>query len=199
MPPAEVAPAEVVSSDSETGDMQRVLAALTEIARNEQQASTSDTVTFSKSVLYAQILALMEEARDDGRDNGLLEAELGASLDAAEQGPGYTSLGAPSDDAQEGPAFRSLSAEGDESGGARRAAASRVLPWRPTNRHRSCAGAEVEVPSGKKQKRSEASEAPRDVAARLLQDLEKVACPLPETAELHDECVRICMLMMRSR
>ena len=55
------------------------------------------------------------------------------------------------------------------------------------------------MPPGKKQKRSEASEAPRDVAARLLQDLEKVACPLPETAELHDECVRVCMLMMRSR
>lgn len=198
MPPAEVAPAEVVSSDSETGDMQRLQAALAEIARNEQQASTSDTVTFSKSVLYAQILALMEEARDDGRDNGLLEAELGASLDAAEQGPGYTSLGAPSDDAQ-GPAFRSLSADGDESGGARRATASRVLPWCCTNRHRSCAGVEVEVPPGKKQKRGGASEAPRDVAARLLQDLEGVACPLPETAELHDECVRICMLMMRSR
>ena len=41
--------------------------------------------------------------------------------------------------------------------------------------------------------------APVLVAARLLRDLEKVACPLPETAELHDECVRICVLMMRSR
>ena len=51
----------------------------------------------------------------------------------------------------------------------------------------------------KQQGRGGASEAPRDVAARLLQDLEGVACPLPETAELHDECVRICMLMMRSR
>ena len=55
------------------------------------------------------------------------------------------------------------------------------------------------MPPGKKQKRGGASEAPRDVAARLLQDLEGVACPQPETAELHDECVRICMLMMRSR
>ena len=154
------------------------------------------------SAHMARLRALVTGAHDAGYFAGLLEAEVegseGSQL-AAEQGSGYRSLSAPSDDAQERPAFRSLSAEGDESGGARRATASRVLPWRCINRHRSCAGAEVEVPPGKKQKRSEASEAPRDVAARLLQDLEKVACPLPETAELHDECVRICMLMMRSR
>ena len=193
MPPAEVAPGEVASSDNETGDLQRLQAEFEDLARKLQQASPSDM-----SAPLARLRALVTGAHDAGYFAGLLEAEVegseGSQL-AAEQG-GFRSLSAPSDDAQERPAFRSLSADGDESGGARRATASRVLPWCCINRHRSCAGVEVEVPPGKRQKRSEA---PRDVAARLLQDLEKVACPLPETAELHDECVRICMLMMRSR
>jgi len=172
MPPAEVAPAEVASSDSETGDLQRLQAEFEELAR--KLPSPSDM-----SAPLARLRALVTGAHDAGYFAGLLEAEVegpeGSQL-AAEQG-GYTDLSAPFDEAQERPAFRSLSAfEGDESG-----------------------GFEVEAPSGKKQKRSEASVAPRDVAARLLQDLEKVACPLPETAELHDECVRICMLMMWSR
>ena len=191
------APAEVASSDNETGHLQRLQAVVEELAREFgvelQPASTSDM-----SAHMARLRALVSGAYFAGLLEAEVEGSEGSQL-AAEQGPVHRSLGSPSDDAQDRPKFCALPAndDGDEPGGARRATASRVLPWRCINRHRSCAGVEVEVPPGKKQKRGEAREAPRDVAARLLQDLEKVACPLPETAELHDECVRICMLMMR--
>jgi len=166
-------PAEDASADSE---LKRMLAELEEMERAEQQASTSSTSTFSETALFG-VFRLMKNAEDEGRDWVTSEAELGASLleqQANEQGPVHRSLSAPSDEAQECTRFCSLSAEDGEPGG-------------------------VEVPPGKKQKRVEAREAPRDVAARLLQDLGSVACLLPETADLHDECVRICMLIMRSR
>lgn len=191
------APAEDASADSEPDDFKRVRAML-----EEHQASKSSTIT-----LFAKIVTLMTNAQEEGRERGLWEAELGGSLpeqQATEQRPvqmslghSYRGLSALSDEAQEEcTRFCSLSSEGDESGGARCATAYRVLHWPCTNRHRSCAGGEA--PPGKKQKRGEAIEAPRDVAARLLQDLGTCACPLPETADLHDECVRICMLIMRS-
>ena len=182
------APAEDASADSEPDEVKRMLAEL-------ENMDTSSTSTFSETALF-EAFRLMKKADYEGRDWGPSEAELGASLleqQANEQGPVHRSLSAPSDEAQECTRFCSLSAEDGEPGGARRATASLPLPWPCTNRHRSCTG--VEVPPGKKQKRVKAS----DVAARLLQDLGSVACLLPETADLHDECVRICMLIMRSR
>ena len=191
------APADDASADSGPDELTSAL--LEEMASAEQQASTSSTSTFSETALFG-VFRLMKNAEDEGRDWVTSEAELGASLleqQANEQGPVHRSLSAPSDEAQDCTRFYSLSAEAGEPGGARRATASLPLPWPCTNRHRSCTG--VEVPPGKKQKRVEAREAARDVAARLLQNLGSVACLLPETADLHDECVRICMLIMRSR
>jgi hypothetical protein len=190
------APAEDASTGSELKRM-HILTALAEL--EDQVASTSPPSKFSETVLD-EMVKVMQKAQDEGRDWGPSEAELGASLleqQTNEQGPVHRSLNVPSDEAQECTRFCGLSAEDGEPGGARRPTAPLLLPWPCTNRHRSSTG--VEVPPGKKQKRSEASEAPRDVAARLLQDLSNVACPLPETADLHDECVRICMLIMRSR
>jgi len=60
----------------------------------------------------------------------------------------------------------------------------------------SAPSAGVEVPPDKKLTVGEANEAPYDVASRMLQALGAFACP--ETADLHEECVRICKLVIAS-
>ena len=125
--------------------------------------------------------------------------------DGQGDGAGYTSTSAGG--AVSAPKFRSCS--GDDSApsytdcsaddsapsaGARRATAGRILPWPGTARRRSYAG--VEVPPDKKLTVGEANEAPYDVASRMLQALGAFACP--ETADLHEECVRICKLVIAS-
>ena len=97
--------------------------------------------------------------------------------------------------AESAPSFTDCCADDSApSAGARRATACRILPWPGTARRRSYAG--VEVPPGKKLTVGEANEAPYDVASRMLQALGAFACP--ETADLHEECVRICKLVIAS-
>jgi hypothetical protein len=116
--------------------------------------------------------------------------------DGQGDGAGYTSTSAGG--AVSAPKFRSCSGDDSDdsapSAGARRATAGRILPWPGTARRRSYAG--VEVPPDKKLTVGEANEAPYDVASRMLQALGAFACP--ETADLHEECVRICKLVIAS-
>ena len=113
--------------------------------------------------------------------------------DGQSGGAGYISTSAGG--AVSAPKFRSCSADDSApSAGARRATAGRILPWPGTARRRSYAG--VEVPPDKKLTVGEANEAPYDVASRMLQALGAFACP--ETADLHEECVRICKLVIAS-
>ena len=113
------------------------------------------------------------------------------SCSGDDSSPSFTSCSA----AESAPSFLACSA-GDSapSAGARRATADRILPWPGTARRRSYAG--VEVPPGKKLTVGEANEAPCDAASRMLQALEAFECK--EAADLHEECVRICKLIIAS-
>ena len=140
---------------------------------------------------YGAVVLLAEE-RERQHDQ-LFEAALQDERDELEV-PVSRSVADQVDGAEEQPkgAYCSLCSGDDESAGARRATTGRILPWPSTARHRSYTG--VEVPPGTKLTVGEANEAPSDVASRVLQALGAFACP--EMADLHNECVRICKLII---
>ena len=145
----------------------------------------------SRLNLYGVVVQLAEERKK--QHDQLLEDALQDAWDELEV-PVTRSLADKVDSAEEQPkgAYRSLGSGDDESAGARRALAGHILPWPGTARHRSSAG--VEVPPGTKLTVGEANEASCDVASRLLQALGAFASP--ETADLNNECVRICKLII---
>ena len=136
-----------------------------------------------------QQLAFNDKLLGDGQSGGA--GYISTSAGGAVSAPTFRSCSG--DDSA--PSYTDCSADDSApSAGARRATAGRILPWPGTARRRSYAG--VEVPPDKKLTVGEANEAPYDVASRMLQALGAFACP--ETADLHEECVRICKLVIAS-
>ena len=162
-------------------------------------------IQLAEAIKKDQQLASDEKLRGDAVQDEL-EDPVTRSLatdqvdGAGEQPKGvYRGLGSGDDEscsaAESAPSFTACSADDSApSAGARRATAGRILPWPGTARHRSYAG--VEVPPSTKLTMGEANEAPCDIASRVLQALGGFACP--ETADLHDECVRMCKLIIAS-
>ena len=136
-----------------------------------------------------QQLAFNDTLLGDGQSGGA--GYISTSAGGAGSAPKFRSCSG--DDSA--PSYTDCSADDSApSAGARPATAGRILPWPGTARRRSYAG--VEVPPDKKLTVGEANEAPYDVASRMLQALGAFACP--ETADLHEECVRICKLVIAS-
>ena len=144
---------------------------------------------FAEAMKEHQRLASNDTLLGDGQSGGA--GYISTSAGGAVSAPKFRSCSG--DDSA--PSFTDCSADDSApSAGARRATAGHILPWPSTACRRSYAG--VVVSPDKKLTVGEANEAPYDVASRMLQALGAFACP--ETADLHEECVRICKLVIAS-
>ena len=172
----------------------------------------SDTLTNSDTAIHESpacatsrhnVIAIALQLAEAMKEHQQLASNDTLLGDGQSGGAGYISTSAGG--AVSAPKFRSCS--GDDSApsctdcsaddsapsaGARRATAGHILPWPSTACRRSYAG--VVVSPDKKLTVGEANEAPYDVASRMLQALGAFACP--EMADLHNECVRICKLII---
>ena len=160
---------------------------LAEAIKKDQQLASDDKV--------------LEDALQDELEPPVTRSLAPNQVNGAEEQPKgvYRGLSSGDDEscsaAESAPSFTACSADDSApSAGTRRATAGRILLLPGTAHRRSYAGVEV-LPS-KKLPVVEVNEAPSDVASRVLQALGAFACP--ETADLHEECVRICKLVIAS-
>ena len=172
---------------------------LAEAIKKDQQLASDDKVLedalqdeleppVTRSLAPNQVNGAEEQPKGVYRGLGSGDDE---SFSADDSTPSFTSCSA----AESAPSFTACSTDGSAlSAGAHRATAGRILLLPGTAHRRSYAGVEV-LPS-KKLPVVEVNEAPSDVASRVLQALGGFACP--ETADLHDECVRMCKLIIAS-
>ena len=170
---------------------------LAEAIKKDQQLASDDKVL--EDALQDELEPPVTRSLAPNQVNGAEEQPKGVyrglssgddeSFSADDSTPSFTSCSA----AESAPSFTACSTDGSApSAGAHRATAGRILLLPGTAHRRSYAGVEV-LPS-KKLPVVEVNEAPSDVASRVLQALGAFACP--EMADLHNECVRICKLII---